>query len=55
MKTYIRSAYRKIGVDRRTQAMLWGMRNGFQPDTQGTIDPLLRLRPGPPAPSIPVP
>ncbi len=52
VKTYIRSAYRKIGVDRRTQAMLWGMRNGFQPDTQRTIDQDLRLRPGPPAPPV---
>ncbi len=44
VKTYIRSAYRKMDVDRRTQAMLWGMKNGFQPDTQRTIDPALRLR-----------
>ena len=54
VKTYIRSAYRKIDVDRRTQAMLWGMRNGFQPDTERTIDASLRLRPGPP-PSVPMP
>ena len=45
VKTYIRSAYRKIGVNRRTQAVLWGMRNGFEPDTERTIDPALRLRP----------
>ena len=25
VKTYIRSAYRKMGVERRTQAVLWGM------------------------------
>ncbi len=25
IKSYIRSAYRKIGVERRTQAMLWGV------------------------------
>jgi len=54
VKTYIRSAYRKIDVDRRTQAMLWGMRNGFQPDSERTIDPALRLRPGPPGPPVPV-
>ncbi len=45
VKTYIRSAYRKIGVERRTQAVLWGVSHGFQPDTERTIDPSLRLRP----------
>jgi DNA-binding NarL/FixJ family response regulator len=44
VKTYIRSAYHKIGVERRTQAVLWGVANGFQPDTERTIDPVLRLR-----------
>ena len=32
IKSYIRSAYRKIGVTRRSQAVAWGMQNGFQPD-----------------------
>jgi DNA-binding NarL/FixJ family response regulator len=32
VKTYIRSAYRKIGVTGRPQAMLWGIAHGFQPD-----------------------
>jgi NarL family two-component system response regulator LiaR len=32
VKSYIRSAYRKIGVTRRPQAVLWGVRNGFEPD-----------------------
>jgi NarL family two-component system response regulator LiaR len=32
VKTYIRSAYRKIGVSTRTRAMLWGVEHGFQPD-----------------------
>lgn len=31
VKTYIRSAYRKIGVDRRSQAVLWGLRHGMHP------------------------
>ena len=31
IKTYIRSAYRKIGVARRTQAVLWATRNGLVP------------------------
>ena len=45
VKTYIRSAYRKIGVERRSQAVLWGVRNGFEPDTERRVDPALRLRP----------
>ncbi len=32
VKSYIRSIYRKIGVTSRTQAVLWGVRNGFSPD-----------------------
>jgi DNA-binding NarL/FixJ family response regulator len=32
VKTYIRSAYRKIGVTGRSHAMLWGFDHGFQPD-----------------------
>jgi DNA-binding NarL/FixJ family response regulator len=47
VKTYIRSAYRKIGVTRRSQAVLWGVENGFQPDALRTVDPgLLIRRPG---------
>ncbi|WP_134767981.1 response regulator transcription factor [Nocardioides sp. 1609] len=29
VKTYIRTAYRKIGVTRRPQAVLWGVHHGF--------------------------
>lgn len=47
VKTYIRSAYRKIGVQTRTQAVLWGVANHFQPDTESLIDPALRVRPKP--------
>ncbi len=32
VKTYVRTAYRKIDVTRRSQAVNWGMRHGFQPD-----------------------
>jgi DNA-binding NarL/FixJ family response regulator len=32
VKSYIRSAYRKIGVNSRTQAVLWGVEHGFTPD-----------------------
>ncbi|GEP34303.1 DNA-binding response regulator [Nocardioides szechwanensis] len=45
VKTYIRSAYRKINVERRSQAVLWGVKNGFEPDTERSIDPALRFRP----------
>lgn len=44
VKTCIRSAYRKIGVERRSHAVLWGVHNGFQPDTLRTIDPALVKR-----------
>ncbi len=32
IKTYIRSAYRKIGVTNRVEAVLWGIDHGFSPD-----------------------
>ncbi|MFP7833920.1 DNA-binding response regulator [Marisediminicola sp. LYQ134] len=32
VKSYIRSIYRKIGADSRTQAVLWGVKHGFTPD-----------------------
>jgi len=32
VKSYIRSVYRKVGVASRTQAVLWGINNGFAPD-----------------------
>lgn len=32
IKSYIRATYRKIGVTRRTQAIVWGVRHGFSPD-----------------------
>ena len=31
VKSYIKTIYRKIGVTSRTQAVLWGVRHGFQP------------------------
>ena len=37
VKTHIRSAYRKIGVERRSQAVLWATQNGFLPDQKRTI------------------
>lgn len=38
VKSYIRSGYRRIGVTSRSNAVLWGVAHGFQPDRQ-------RLRP----------
>jgi two-component system, NarL family, response regulator LiaR len=32
VKTYIRSAYRKIDVSSRSRAVLWGIEHGFQPN-----------------------
>ena len=31
LKRYIRTAYRKIGVERRSQAVAWGYENGMAP------------------------
>jgi DNA-binding CsgD family transcriptional regulator len=44
IKSYIRSAYRKIGAERRSQAIIWAMANGFAHDTVRTLDPTLRDR-----------
>jgi DNA-binding NarL/FixJ family response regulator len=32
IKSYVRTIYRKIDVESRTQAVLWGVRHGFTPD-----------------------
>ena len=32
IKSYVRTIYRKIEVESRTQAVLWGVRHGFSPD-----------------------
>jgi len=45
VKTYIRSAYRKMDVSTRPKAILWGVDNGFKPDTLRTVDPALLVRP----------
>jgi two-component system, NarL family, response regulator LiaR len=55
IKSYIRSAYRKIGVESRTQAVLWALSNGFLPDIERTIDPALRRRPAADAQSVRLP
>jgi len=32
VKSYVRTLYQKIGVESRTQAVLWGVDHGFRPD-----------------------
>lgn len=39
VKTYIRTAYRKIGVSTRAQAVVWGMSHGFEPDQSRLLEP----------------
>jgi NarL family two-component system response regulator LiaR len=39
VKTYVRTAYRKMEVTRRSQAVLWGISHGFAPDRNRTLDP----------------
>jgi DNA-binding NarL/FixJ family response regulator len=34
VKTYIRSAYRKIGITRRSQAVLWGVTHGYDTEDE---------------------
>ena len=53
VKTYIRSAYRKIGVSSRTQAVLWAVSNGFRIDTVRSVNPDLQHRPGGPGTDVP--
>jgi two-component system, NarL family, response regulator LiaR len=38
VKTYIRTAYRKIGVTRRAQAVVWGMKHGFEPTPMRVVE-----------------
>lgn len=47
IKSYVRSAYRKMGVTRRAQAVLWALENGFQYDTERILDASLQVRPPP--------
>jgi two-component system, NarL family, response regulator LiaR len=39
IKSYIRSCYRKIGVDSRSRAVLWGVDHGMQFDRVRVPDP----------------
>jgi DNA-binding CsgD family transcriptional regulator len=44
VKTYIRTAYRKINVTRRSQAVLWGVDNGFRPHSLPIAEVAVVLR-----------
>ena len=39
VKTYVRTAYRKMGVNSRSRAVLWGIDHGFLPDRSRSEDP----------------
>ena len=39
VKSYIRTAYRRIGVTTRPTAILWGIENGFAPQRMRVSDP----------------
>lgn len=39
IKTYIRSAYQKMGVTRRSEAVRWGMEHGMLPDAYRRVVP----------------
>ena len=39
VKTYIRSAYRKIGVTTRPQAVIWALSHGFEPGSTYRVFP----------------
>lgn len=41
VKTFIRSAYRRIGARSRTEAVLWGVEHGFRPDRRRVREPEL--------------
>lgn len=39
VKSYVRTAYRKMGVTNRSQAVLWGVQNGMLPRRERELDP----------------
>ncbi|MFC4787227.1 LuxR C-terminal-related transcriptional regulator [Nocardioides sp. MAHUQ-72] len=39
VKTHLKTAYRKIGISRRSQAVAWGLEHGFAPDRVRILDP----------------
>ena len=45
VESYIRSAYRRIGVTSRSQAVVWCIQHGFEPPTEETASNLPPIRP----------
>ena len=45
IKSYIRSAYRKIGASSRTQAVLWGVQHGLMIE-RSRVDDWKSIEPG---------
>lgn len=43
LKSHIRSSYRKIGADSRSQAVAWAMQNGFAPPDAGPLESGIHL------------
>lgn len=39
VKSYVRSAYRKMGVSSRSQAVVWGLEHGFRVEQLRSVDP----------------
>jgi DNA-binding NarL/FixJ family response regulator len=44
VKSYVRSCYRKIGVDSRSQAVLWGLTHGLGPGSEAPGAPEVERR-----------
>ena len=40
VKSYVRTAYRRIGVDSRSQAVIWAMHQGLGPQPEGAAPPM---------------
>ena len=38
VKTYVRTAYRRIGVTSRSQAVIWALRQGLGPQTEAPVE-----------------
>ena len=52
VKTYIRSTYRKVGVDNRAQAVAWGLAHGFAPPTDPIVPVSARAEDFAPGPRV---
>ena len=37
VKTHVRTAYRRIGADSRSRAVIWALRHGLGPQTEATV------------------